>query len=150
MERKLSIHVAIVFVAGLAFATLAFAQMGMGQGWGHGSRYAMMYNPQTVETIVGEVVRVEKFTPMHGMSSGIHVTVKTAKETLSVHLGPARYVEHQKLRIESGDKLEITGSRVTFDGQPAIIAAVVKKGSQVLKLRDDKGVPAWSGWRRSR
>lgn len=150
MKRKLSIRVAIVFVAGLTIATLSFAQMGMGQGWERGSRYAMMYNPQTVETLAGEVTRVDKFTPMHGMSTGIHLMVKTNKETISVHLGPARYIESQDVRFEPGDKVEVTGSRITFEGQPAVIAAVVKKGDHVLKLRDDKGLPAWSGWRRPR
>ncbi|TAM96199.1 MAG: DNA-binding protein, partial [Rhodanobacteraceae bacterium] len=102
MKRKLSIRVAIVFVAGLTIATLSFAQMGMGQGWERGSRYAMMYNPQTVETLAGEVTRVDKFTPMHGMSTGIHLMVKTNKETISVHLGPARYIESQDVRFEPG------------------------------------------------
>lgn len=42
--------------------------------------------------------------------------------------------------------MEVTGSRVTFDGKPAIIAAEVKKGGETLKLRDEKGRPVWSGW----
>jgi hypothetical protein len=37
---------------------------------------------------------------------------------------------------------------VTFEGKPAIIAAEIKKGDETLRLRDDAGVPAWSGWRR--
>ena len=40
------------------------------------------------------------------------------------------------------------GARTTFAGKPAIIAAEVKKGDEVLKLRDDSGFPVWSGWRR--
>jgi hypothetical protein len=41
--------------------------------------------------------------------------------------------------------VEVTGSRITYEGQPAIIAGEVKKGGQVLKLRDAAGVPAWAG-----
>jgi hypothetical protein len=44
--------------------------------------------------------------------------------------------------------VEVKGSRVTFEGKPAIIAAEVKKGDEVLKLRDENGFPMWSGWRR--
>jgi hypothetical protein len=44
-----------------------------------------------------------------------------------------------------GDKVEVTGSRVTYEGQPTIIAGEVKKGAQVLKLRDAAGVPVWAG-----
>ena len=46
------------------------------------------------------------------------------------------------------DSVEIKGSRVTFEGKPAIIAAEVKKGGETLTLRDDAGLPVWSGWRR--
>jgi hypothetical protein len=50
--------------------------------------------------------------------------------------------------LKNGDSVEVKGSRVTFAGNPAIIAAELKKGDAVLKLRDDNGVPAWAGWRR--
>jgi hypothetical protein len=34
---------------------------------------------------------------------------------------------------------------ITYEGQPTIIAGEVKKGGQVLKLRDAAGVPACAG-----
>jgi len=74
--------------------------------------------------------------------------VKTDKEILSVHLGPGWFIENQDIKIEPKDKVEIKGSRITFEGKPALIAAEVKKGNEVLKLRDDSGMPVWSGWRR--
>jgi hypothetical protein len=74
--------------------------------------------------------------------------VKTDKGALSVHLGPVWYIENQDIKIEPKDKLEIKGSRVTYEGKPAIIAAEVKKGDEVLLLRNDGGYPVWSGWRR--
>ena len=86
--------------------------------------------------------------PMKGMYSGIHIVVKTDKESLDVHLGPEWYVERLDTNIEKGDKIEVKGSRVTFDGKPAIIAAEVKKGDNILVLRDGIGIPAWAGWRR--
>ncbi|HET6421719.1 MAG TPA: DNA-binding protein [Geobacteraceae bacterium] len=126
-----------------------FGQPGSGSGgWGMKGSYQRMFNPATVETIKGEVVAVEKVTPMKGMQYGIHLMVKTDKETIPVHLGPSWYIERQDTKIEKGDRIEVKGSRVTFDGKPAIIAAEVKKGDHVLLLRDSAGVPAWSGWRR--
>jgi hypothetical protein len=53
-----------------------------------------------------------------------------------------------KLGIDAKDKIEVKGSRITFGGRPAMIAAEMKKGDEVLKLRDDSGFPVWSGWRR--
>lgn len=107
-----------------------------------------MYDPKTVETIKGEVVSVDRVTPMKGMGQGVHMTVKTATETVSVHLGPAWYLENQDVELGPQETVEVTGSRITFDGRPAIIAAEVRKGEEVLKLRDDKGYPVWAGWRR--
>ena len=128
------------------------AQQGMrwkgSGGWGPKADYGRMYNPQTVETISGEVISVDKIAPRKGMSYGIHLIVKTEKETISVHLGPGWYIENQDFTIEPEDKVEITGSRIMFNGKPAIIAAEVKEGDEILQLRDKNGFPAWSGWRR--
>jgi hypothetical protein len=118
---------------------------GQGQGWGAGGSYGRMFNPQTVETLSGGVVEVTKFTPAQGMSYGVHLTLKTDKETIPVHLGPGWYVEKQGVTLAAGDKVQVTGSRITYQGKPAIIAAEVKKGDQVLKLRDTNGIPAWAG-----
>jgi hypothetical protein len=76
---------------------------------------------------------------MKGMSYGIHAKVKTEKETISVHLGPGWYIEHQDVQIAPQDKVEVKGSRVSFEGKPAIIAAEVKKG-------DDARNGSLAGW----
>ena len=107
-----------------------------------------MYDSKTVETITGEVASVDRITPSKGMGGGVHMLVKTDKETISVHLGPSWYIENQDVKIEPKDKVEVKGSKITFGGKPAIIAAEVKKGDDVLKLRDDAGYPVWAAWRR--
>ena len=151
MKRAITLMVMISLISFL-FGTESFAQGGMkwqGSGnWGPGTQYGRLYNAQTMETISGEVANVDTITPIKGMSSGVHLLVKTDKETISVHLGPAWYIQRQDMKIMPGDKVEITGSRITFQGQPAIIAAEVKKGTETLKLRDENGFPVWSGWRR--
>lgn len=118
--------------------------------WGPGSQYGRMYNLDTVETLNGEVLIVDKIIPMRGMSYGIHLMLKTAKEEISVHLGPGWFFENQNMLIEKRDKIEVKGSRIIFQGKPAIIAAKVMKGKDVLILRDKNGYPVWSGWRRGR
>jgi hypothetical protein len=151
MKRTIT-FMAVVSILSFLFCTESFAQRGMkwqGSGnWGPGAQYSRLYNPQTMETISGEVASVDTITPIKGMSSGVHLMVKTDKETISVHLGPAWYIQRQDMKIVSGDKVEIKGSKITFQGKPAIIATEVKKGDELLKLRDDNGFPVWSGWRR--
>ena len=119
-----------------------------GRGWGANATYTRLYDARTVETLRGEVLAVERFTPGKGMSAGVHLTLKTEKETIPVHLGPSWFIDNQDSKIEARDKIEVKGSRINFEGKPAIIAAEVKKGDEVLKLRDDAGVPAWAGWRK--
>ena len=130
----------------------AFAQPGKGWrgsgGWGMGTQYQRMYNPATIETVSGTVESVDEITPVRGMHYGIHLLLKTNKEAISVHLGPGWYIERLDTKIEKGDKVQVKGSKVTMMGQPAVIAAEVKKGDTVLKLRSDNGIPVWSGWSR--
>ena len=149
---KISVTIAIMVVFGFFLITDSYAQKGMkwkgSGGWGPGTQYGRIYDPKTVETISGEVVSIDKIEPMRGMYYGVHLMVKTAKETISVHLGPGWYIENQDVKIEPKDKIEIKGSRVVFEGKPAIIAAEVRKGDETLKLRDENGFPAWAGWRK--
>jgi hypothetical protein len=153
MEMKQGLRLtAMLALVALAVGPAAWAQGGMkgkgGGGWGPGSQFGRMYDPKTVETVTGEVIKVERVAPMRGMSAGVHLVVKTDKGDVSVHLGPQWYLENQEIQIAAHDKVAIKGSRVTLGGKPAIIAGEVQKGGDTLKLRDDAGVPVWSGWRR--
>jgi hypothetical protein len=147
-----------ILIVAAAFAIIAIlgADSAFGQGmkwrgsggWGPGGQYGRMYDPKTVETVSGEVLRVERIAMMKGMAAGVHITLKTDKEAIAVHLGPVWYLENQDVKIQPKDKVEVTGSRITFAGKPALIAAEVKKGDETLRLRDEAGFPVWSGWRR--
>ncbi len=151
MRRKgiisLVVTVAVLITASIAFAGPWKGWRGSG-GWGMNDPYQRNYNPATAETISGVVESVDKVTSLRGMSPGIHLMVKTDKETISVDLGPEWYIERLDTKIKKGDKIEVKGSRVTLSGSPAIIAAEVKKGDSTLVLRDSAGIPAWAGWRR--
>jgi hypothetical protein len=152
--KTINTILAVVALGVCLGASNSFAQRGPGMmwrgsgGWGPGAPYNRMYDSKTVETITGEVTSVDSITPNKGMAGGIHMNVKTDKETVSVHLGPSWYIENQDVKIEPKDKVEVKGSKITFGGKPAIIATEVKKGDEVLTLRDDSGFPVWAGWRR--
>jgi hypothetical protein len=93
--RKSDVSFAIGAIAVLLGVASSFAQPKSGMmwrgsgGWGPGSQYNRMYDPKAVETVSGEVTSVDRITPVKGMSGGVHMNVKTDKETISVHLGPA-------------------------------------------------------------
>src|SRR3989304_3505009 len=113
--KKMSIFLAVISICSIFLTSDAFAKGGMkwkgSGGWGMGSQYNKMYDPKTVETISGEVVSVDKITPIKGMHYGIHLMVKTEKETISVHLGPWWYIENQDFEIKPKDMIEVKGSR---------------------------------------
>jgi hypothetical protein len=136
--------VSLILSVALAFAQPWKGWKGSG-GWGFRSQYQRMYNPQTVVDVKGTVEAVEQITPQSGMSYGIHLKVKTDAEIISVHLGPAWFIERQDIKIEKGDTIEVKGSEVIFDGAAVIIAAEVKDGESVLKLRNEAGIPVWAG-----
>jgi hypothetical protein len=147
MMRRLSLMLSGILL--IAMVTTVSAQSWRGScGWGMKGPYQRVYNPSKVETVKGEVIGIDKFTPKKGMGMGIHLQLRTEKETIPIHLGPAWFIERLDTKVEKGDMIEVKGSKVSFDGKPAIIAAEVKKGEATLILRDAAGVPVWSGWRR--
>jgi len=147
-QRIIGLSVAVALILTSSFAMAAWKGYRGSGGWGMGSQYQRMFNQSTVETLTGTIESVDKITPMKGMYYGIHVVLKTDKETITVHLGPGWYIERLDTKINKGDSVEVKGSRVTFAGKPAIIASEMKKGDSVLVLRDEAGIPMWAGWRR--
>ncbi|MEO0970593.1 MAG: hypothetical protein AAFX80_20270 [Cyanobacteria bacterium J06639_18] len=115
--------------------------------WDTGGR---RYNTKTVETIKGKVLRLDYLTSRYRMSDGLHLQFQTTNEVIPIHLGSYWYLENQEIEIKPNDTLKIIGSRISFDGQAAIIAAQIKKGETTVKLRDKNGFPMWSGRRKQK
>lgn len=109
--------------------------------------YSRNYDVNTVETIEGEITEVNyKPGKRKAAMMGVHVTVQTDSETIPVHLGPVWYLEQQE-KLEKGDRITVTGSRITYDGVPALVAATVERNQMTLRLRGQDGFPVWRGWR---
>jgi hypothetical protein len=104
-------------------------------------RMGMQYDPKSLETVTGEVTQVQA-RGRRGKS--LNLLVKTDKETLLVLIGPAFFLEEQKMALAAGDKVEVKGTRIKHPNQAMLIAGELKKGSQVVKLRDDQGKPLWA------
>jgi hypothetical protein len=106
--------------------------------------FSRMYDVNTVETLSGEVTAVEQFSPGRGgPPQGLRLRVKFPQKTLLVILGPIVYVEQQNVKFAAGDRVEVKGSRMTIRGEPLIVAAELKKGDQVLKMRNASGEALW-------
>ncbi len=104
-----------------------------------GGRY---YDVNTIETQQGKVVSIDR-TSTAVNTGGIHLTLDIGDEQLPVHVGPAWYLEDQSLQITVDDEIEVTGSRVIIDNNPALIAAEIRIDDTVVVLRDRNGIPQW-------
>jgi len=135
---------AIMFLTGVVcLSWLVQPAMARGGGYWKPSKYDRIYNRKTVETISGIVEDIRKSNQEKRMPDRIDLILKSDKETVSIHLGPQWFMEKQTVSINKGDNVEVTESRVKYNGTPAIIAAEVKKEGQTLDLRNAKGSPLW-------
>ncbi len=139
--KKLSFMLGYISLTVLIFSVVLPAQNRNGKMMNRQNR---MYDVNTVQTVKGEVLNVENFAGKRGYS-GVHLTLKTDGGEIPVHLGPQWFLDKQSVKIEKGDQIEVTGSKITYKDKPAIIAAEVKKGNDVLTLRDKSGIPVWRG-----
>jgi hypothetical protein len=149
---------------GLFFLTLmifigmswqSWGQPGMGQGRGMGpGAEGRMYDPKTEVTVKGQVTELGTYPSMGpGAARGMNyrgVTLKTDQGDLRVHLGPAWYMDEQKLAIKEGDTLEVTGAKTTQNQATVILAREVAMNGKKILLRDSQGFPVWRGQGRGR
>ena len=116
-----------------------------GHGMGPGTR---MYDPSTLTTVQGRIADIQRVPGR--WAQGVRLLITVGAETISVHLGPDFYVDDQPVQLARGDTVEVKGSRITFAGQPAVIAQEVTRGDEVLSLRNASGFPLWAaagrGW----
>jgi hypothetical protein len=158
MQKKLSMIVGVLGTLAFLAAPPSWAQQSASpqappavsgkHAFGKG---AWRYNPQAVATLTGKVVAVTRHTPRRpGRHTWVAMMLKTDKGNVRVSLGPADYLDQQGLKLAAGDQVEVKGVQVTYHNRTGFIAGEVKKGGQVLKLRDEvTGRPLWATGRRS-
>ncbi len=135
-------------LVGFIILTLALT----GESWGQtgpqdvkGSGSGGLYNPQSVVTVAGTVVSITPSPGKPGLPYLVYLTLQTGEGKISIFLGPSHYVVKLPVQIKVLDRIQVTGSKIRWEGSSVILAAEVKKGDKVLKLRDPYGVPVWSG-----
>jgi hypothetical protein len=98
-------------------------------------------NPSMV-VMDGTVTAVNRSAPQTpDQQVQVRLTLQTPRGPLPVLLGPAALVDQQPVQIVVGDVVEVTGSLVSRGRKTMIIAAQVRKGNQVLQLRNEQGQP---------
>jgi len=101
------------------------------------------YDPATEVTVQGTIDEVTEHTGPMGWT-GTHLILKTDKGTLEVHLGPSAFLAEKGFAFAPGDEIEVTGSKMKYEGEEALLARKVKKEEKSLTLRNAQGIPQWS------
>jgi len=102
------------------------------------------YNVATEGTFQGTVERVvDRVCPVSG-GLGSHILLELAGgKTIEVHLAPTQFMTAYKLVFHQGDVIEVTGSKLNFEGVETIFAREIKRGTDTFVFRDRAGNPAW-------
>jgi hypothetical protein len=116
-----------------------------GGGWGMGMG-ARGFDPSTVTTVQGKVESVEAGQGRRG--HGVHLKLSAGSETVWVVVGPSFWLDEQPVKLAAGDLVDVKGAKSVRFGQQVIVAQEIRKGAQVLTLRDEDGRPAWRRGRR--
>jgi hypothetical protein len=116
------------------------------------------YDPNTEVTFTGTVTDIKTGGPgrlgwlmkVHTLGLGhqgaqeTQLLLKTDTDTVRIQLGPTAFLTDQKVEIRKGDTLAVTGSRVTMDDSPLVLARELRKADNTWTLRDAAGQPLWS------
>jgi hypothetical protein len=102
------------------------------------------FNPSSIETIQGKVTSVMTPQGKKGMAADMRLDLKTDHGTMPVILGPASYVKKEEVKVNKGDEISVTGSRIMMHKKTELVATEIKKGNEKLDLRKSDGTPLWS------
>jgi len=126
------------------------ARAGDKSGWDAQSEYNRKFNNASVQTYKGAITDISSDEPMDGMSDAAVLTLRGDQgQEMAVHLGPNWFIENQDHQFKENDQVEITGCQVDLNGKKVIMASEVKRGGDVLRLRDKNGRPLWAAWHKA-
>jgi Flp pilus assembly protein CpaB len=105
------------------------------------------YDTATNIDVMVVVVDV-KDVPVGSPLNGTHLMVrpemsKNNSETTDVYLAPDDYLKDFGCHFAKGDRIQVKGSKVRFNGAAAVLAREVRLEATTVYLRDDHGVPYW-------
>ena len=117
-------------------------------GWGTNSPYNKMYNAAELDAFKATIVKIKELRPMPGMSDGVAIYVKEAKddEPIEVHVCPSWFMKPGAIGLKRGDRVKVRGVWAEIGGKDVFMASKIKKGDYfVLKVRLTKdGKPFWT------
>ena len=106
--------------------------------------YGELFNPGEIETVSGKIVTVKYYDELR------LIIYTDEKKPVLVALGPIDYFAGQNKVLKAGNRVTVTGSMITVDDTPLMIATKIKEGNEEMQVRDNGGHPIWMGWRKTK
>jgi hypothetical protein len=107
-------------------------------------------DPQTVTTVIGKVIAIERNNKDRSLAAKEVVTwarLKTQTGQKTIYLGSDRSLKQQGLNLRVRDVIEVRGVQTYKSKQlPTIIASTVKKSDRVWKIDNIAAKPTGVQW----
>jgi hypothetical protein len=136
-------------VAATVLPTVALAEAPVPRNrcWSKDIAMRPINDPQLRVSTAGRVVAIDANNPRQStIGTQLRLRTDDGKET-NISLEPSLSPRPQPKSIRIGDRLEITGAKITSLKQPTrIIATTVKKGNRVWQVREPSGKPTGAKW----
>jgi len=98
-----------------------------------------------VMMVVADVKDVPSGNPLSGMHLIVRPeSAKGNSETTDVYLAPDDYLKDFGCHFTKGDRIQVKGSKVKYNGGPVVLAREVRLEATTVYLRDEHGVPYWN------
>jgi len=98
-----------------------------------------------VMVVVADVKDVPTGSPLSGMHLIVRPeSAKGNSETTDVYLAPDDYLKDFVCHFTKGDRIQVKGSKVKYNGGTVVLAREVRLEATTVYLRDEHGVPYWN------
>ena len=128
--------------AAVLLGLLSAAAPGALAGQTAGTEEEPRYDAASVISVMATVMEIRE-VPRGKPLSGVHLLVKTERETLDSHLGPPEFLKECGGQFAKGDRIQLAGSRVKYGAGFVLLVREVRKDNSTVYLRDEKGNPNW-------
>lgn len=98
---------------------------------------------QAPASLDGEILGVDKQSPEAHLAQNVVLRVRTKSGQVDVLLAPAWVLDEKGLSFAPKERVQIKGKKRVEAGQSIFEVQTLKRGEDVIELRDDAGKPLW-------
>jgi hypothetical protein len=120
----------------LAYGSMAFCQPARGV-------WSALGTEETIQGSIKEIQQIPGQRP--GMVGLRFVVAASTGDAVTVLVGPAYYLAQAGYSPKVGDKISVEGFMIQSDIDTLMVARTITAGSVTVTLRDEQGMPLWSG-----